>query len=144
LRHSKAALAIIERNNAWLVQWNDAWQAYSLIGGHLEAGESFRECCIREIVEELECEPDNIDVAVEPYADLRFDEFSRAAGVDTKYQWQLFAASLSERVLQNLPANCRWLTPSQIQRGFADDELAIAAQVKRVLDATVSAEVRTR
>ena len=54
MRFSEAALALITRVNAqgeteYLTQWNEKWQAYSLIGGHHEEGESFRECCIREI-----------------------------------------------------------------------------------------------
>ena len=42
MRISEAALALITRINAhgeteYLTQWNEKWQAYSLIGGHREA-----------------------------------------------------------------------------------------------------------
>jgi len=53
MRTSTAAIAAIQQHDAWLVQWNENWNAYSLIGGHLETGESFRECCEREIMEAL-------------------------------------------------------------------------------------------
>ncbi len=133
MRHSSAALAIIQRNDTWLVQWNANWQAYSLIGGHIEPGESFRECCIREITEELECDASDVDVAVEPYAELRFVEYSKAARERTHYHWQLFLASVSERTLGNLPCDCSWVTPSQIQDRNASDGKPIAEQVARVL-----------
>jgi 8-oxo-dGTP pyrophosphatase MutT (NUDIX family) len=135
MRKSQAALAIIEQQDAWLVQWNSNWQAYSLIGGHVEAGESFRECCIREITEELECAPADVEVAFESYADLHFCECSKAARVETEYQWELFRASICDHLRSNLPNDCKWVTPAQIKNGLANDGKPIAAQVGRVLDA---------
>ena len=50
MRVSEAALALITRvtpqgEAEYLTQWNEKWQAYSLIGGHREPDESFRDCC---------------------------------------------------------------------------------------------------
>lgn len=59
MKISHAVLALITRINLhgeteYLTQWNNGWQAYSLIGGHVEADDSFRECCDRGVEEELE------------------------------------------------------------------------------------------
>ena len=56
MRQSLAALAIVEQPGdppRWLVQWNERWQAYSLVGGHKRDDESFRDCLRREVAEEL-------------------------------------------------------------------------------------------
>ncbi len=83
MRTSQAALALFSRvnshgENEYLTQWNKAWQAYSLIGGHVEVGETFRACCVREVVEELECDAAQFLVATKPIITLRFQEFSNA------------------------------------------------------------------
>src|SRR5438128_10124068 len=58
MRLSEAGLALVRRVGPdgapeYLVQWNDNWQRFSLPGGHVEPGESFRACCAREVAEEL-------------------------------------------------------------------------------------------
>jgi 8-oxo-dGTP pyrophosphatase MutT (NUDIX family) len=135
VRISAGALAVIQCGDQVLVQWNKNWNAYSLIGGHVEAGESFRECCQREITEELECSAEHCQVSQSPQAVLRFREFSSSAHDETEYEWQIFPTELDESVLQNLPANCAWVTPSQIERGYAGDGKPIARQLIRVLQA---------
>ncbi|NIY14612.1 MAG: NUDIX domain-containing protein, partial [Nitrospinaceae bacterium] len=56
MRSSEGALAWITRDGAmgqeWLTRWNRKWNNRSLIGGHREDGESFRDCLVREILEE--------------------------------------------------------------------------------------------
>ena len=135
MRKSTAALAIIQQRSGWLVQWSNSWKAYSLIGGHVETGETFRECCEREIVEELECEANQFELAIAPLATLRFREFSIAAQQETDYQWQIFKTELDQIVLQNLPPDCAWVTQAQICSGVAADGKPIANQVARVLKA---------
>jgi 8-oxo-dGTP pyrophosphatase MutT (NUDIX family) len=133
MRNSKAALAIIEQSKKWLVQWNGNWDACSLIGGHVESGETFHECCKREIIEELECEVNQFELAQVPIMVLRFRKPSEAAGEETDYEWQIFKTELDDSVLAYLPTNCAWVTPEQIRKAFTEDGKPIAGQVKRVL-----------
>lgn len=121
-RISEAALALITRTNAlghaeYLAQWNNNWDAFSLIGGHVEEGETFRQACLREICEELECSRNEIDVALYAYSTLRFRENSRAAKLETDYHWQMFTARLADGVLQQLPDSCEWLAAESIRTG---------------------------
>ena len=135
MRTSTASLTIIKKLDTLLLQWNVNWDAYSLIGGHVEASETFHECCEREVIEELECDANQFRIDSAPLTILRFSEFSRAAGEQTDYEWQIFKAELHESLLQNLPSTCAWVTPSQIRSGFTEDGKPIAGQVKRVLQA---------
>ena len=144
MRTSQAALAFITRVNSsgqteYLTQWNDGWQAYSLIGGHVETGETFRQCCQREIDEELLCTASDYELAPYPYATLRFPEFSKAAREMTDYHWQVFLARLSDDLLGRLPDDCQWVTADHIRGGRASDK-PIADQVRRVLKAVDEVE----
>jgi 8-oxo-dGTP pyrophosphatase MutT (NUDIX family) len=140
MRTSRAALAIITRldtskQTQYLTQWSDSWHAYSLVGGHVEPGETFRQCCQREISEELECDPRDFKLQRSPLKSLRFQEFSKAASVDTDYHWEIFIATPSKELLARLPATCQWVYASEV---FAEKTAAgqpIAAQVRRVLTA---------
>src|SRR5437899_12918791 len=68
----------------YLAQWNDAWNAFHFVGGHKEDDESFRACCVREVIEELGIvEGRDFRVAGERRNHLRYVHFSASAGVET-------------------------------------------------------------
>lgn len=140
MRVSAAALSIIQESNAWLVQWNENWHAYSLIGGHVEPGETFRECCVREVAEELECSESVVEAAPDAYATLRFCEYSKAAKEETDYQWQAFITRLPASTLSQLPSNCAWVTADEIRSAKTVSGQPIADQVRRVLKTVEEAE----
>jgi tetratricopeptide (TPR) repeat protein len=145
MRTSQAALAFITRVNSsgqteYLTQWNDGWQAYSLIGGHVEASETFRQCCLREFDEELLCTASDYELAPYPYATLRFREFSKAAREETDYHWQVFMARPGAELLGRLPDDCQWVQAHHIRSGRTPDGKPIADQVRRVLKAVEEAE----
>lgn len=144
-RKSDAALAWITRVNAsreteYLTQWNSGWSAYSLIGGHVEPGESFRQCCLREIEEELLSKASDCQLAPYPYATLRFREFSKAAYEASDYHWQVFLARPSADLLGRLPDDCQWVQAHHIRSGRTADGQPIADQVRRILKAVGEAE----
>jgi hypothetical protein len=143
VRISQASLALIERTGPggateYLTQWNDRWQAYSLIGGHIESGESYRDCCIREVAEELGLAPE-VDFRVAPQplgARCQYTALSQSAGVPTEYQIEIFATELllpaAVATVSANPHN-RWSSLADIQRGSTADGRTIAQQVVRVL-----------
>lgn len=146
MRISEAALALITRVNTqdeteYLTQWNEKWQAYSLIGGHREEGESFRECCIREIEEELELKRDvNFGVPETPVAPtVEFMMYSKTAGEETRYRMQLFRVEIgSARDRELIDANPvnRWLSESEIGNRLSSEGRPVSEQVVRVLTAS--------
>lgn len=144
-RKSSASLAWITRRNRvdaeeCLVQWNSGWQAFSLIGGHVESGESYLEACCREIEEELECSRSEFRIAEHQRIHLHFEGMSKSANELTEYDWQLFFVSPSENLLRRLPSNCTWVTSEEIRAQRTSLGQAIDRQVLRVLDATISSD----
>ena len=135
MRTSTASLTIIKKLDTLLLQWNVNWDAYSLIGGHVEVGETLQECCEREVIEELECDTNQFEIDSAPLTILRFSEFSKAAGEQTDYEWHVFKTELHESLRQNLPSTFTWVTPTHIRSGLTEDGKPIAGQAKRVLEA---------
>jgi 8-oxo-dGTP pyrophosphatase MutT (NUDIX family) len=144
MRVSEAGLTLIRRSGAdgapeYLVQWNDKWQRFALVGGHREPGESFRACCVREVAEELElAEGAEYRVAPEPVAPpIEYRARSGSAGVETLYRVELYLVELlthaaAARVAAD-PAN-RWLTEPEIRRRVTHgDGKDVSAQVETVL-----------
>jgi 8-oxo-dGTP pyrophosphatase MutT (NUDIX family) len=122
MRKSEAALAVIRRardsGSRWLALWNAKWDAFHFVGGHRHPGETFRECMVREISEELGLR-DGTDCRVEPapLAHLDYTAWSNHARVDTEYAMELFAVELFEHAERSLDSNpsVRWLTDDEIR-----------------------------
>ena len=144
MRTSEAALALITRVDStgqteYLTQWNDAWQAYSLIGGHVEDGETFRQCCIREIEEELELQQKTeFCVSDDPIGPMyEYVAISKAAGVETQYRIELYSTEIltlaAKAKVDRNPDNC-WLSETEITNKTTSAGRAIADQVGRVVN----------
>jgi ryanodine receptor 2 len=150
MRQSAAALALIEQPGnppRWLVQWNERWQAYSLVGGHRHDGESFADCVRRETAEELRlAEGSQFRVGPYPAARLNYRDYSHSAHEETEYRFELFVVELLEdaalRVASD-PAN-RWVSRAEISAGRAADGRKIADQVRRSFDALDKADFDAR
>jgi 8-oxo-dGTP pyrophosphatase MutT (NUDIX family)/tetratricopeptide (TPR) repeat protein len=143
-RTSQASLAWISRSNTdgeleILVQWNQSWQALSLIGGHVEPGETFLAACSREIEEELQCSGGDYQISRPGLLNLVFEDFSKSAQALTHYAWQVYSVVPSDELLGRLPRNCTWVTSDEIRAQQTRLGLRIADQVRRVLDAISSA-----
>jgi len=121
MRTSVAAVALIRRQcegrTLWLAQWNEHWQHYHFVGGHKRPGESFRECLVREMAEELHLREGADYVATGPVAHLEYTAWSRSTEVETAYTMELFevrlAAEEARRKVDSDPSN-RWLTEEEI------------------------------
>src|SRR5947209_3488215 len=112
MRHSIAAFALVRRTapggvTEWLANWNANWHALNLVGGHKRPDESFRDCCTREVAEELGLvEGADFAVAPLPAAHLEYVAMSQAAGVETAYVIELFPADLrGETAFRRLAAD---------------------------------------
>lgn len=143
MRRSIASLALLARRRAdeteYLAQWNADWSAFHFIGGHKLDDESFRECLVREIGEELGLSPEGFSIGADPTAHLEFVAISRRAGAETDYTIELFevelhAAPVSDEI-ERRPENA-WLSQSEIAAGATRDGRAISPTMPLVLGKT--------
>jgi ADP-ribose pyrophosphatase YjhB (NUDIX family) len=144
MRISEAGLALIVRKgmrgeNQYLTQWNDKWQAFSLVGGHRKRQESFRDCCIREIEEELGLTR-NIDFQLAPPHEgqaCEYMAFSQAARVETLYRFQLFVTEiLTSEGMQKIDTNVanQWVGQSEIRNQKVSDGRSISDQLLQIVN----------
>ena len=141
MRQSIAAFGVFRRAGAsgtlWLAQWNGNWNKFNFVGGHKRSSESFRQCAIREVAEELEIVPgEDYVVGDEPAAHLEYVAWSGSANEKTAYTIELFDARLRRdsaalRVDAN-PAN-RWLTEREILAERTSDGRAVSETMARLL-----------
>jgi 8-oxo-dGTP pyrophosphatase MutT (NUDIX family) len=141
MRTSVAAFALFRRaaptgRVEYLAQWNDGWHAFHFVGGHKLDDESFRDCCVREVAEELGLiEGRDFRVAPERRSHLRYIYWSERAQTDTAYTVELFDAELLSPAVASVEsdANNRWLTESDIRAGRCRDGKAVSATMLRIL-----------
>lgn len=132
MRDSVSAFVLFQNDGQWLLHWNEGWGGYSLVGGHLEEGESARECATREASEELEVEAATFEVGSDPRATLTFTGYSKSANCDTRYEWTLFDGEFVQEELQ-LANETVWASADEIDRGMTKSGMAINAQVRKWL-----------
>jgi 8-oxo-dGTP pyrophosphatase MutT (NUDIX family) len=140
MRTSQAGLARIRRigpDGHWqyLVQWSERWRSYSLVGGHVETNETFRECCIREVEEELGLSRSEFTVSEALGTPIRYTAYSHGSGVMTDYCMELFDVELTPQELKRIsavPSN-RWLSEQEIRQQATRDHQPISLQVRNVL-----------
>jgi 8-oxo-dGTP pyrophosphatase MutT (NUDIX family) len=142
MRTSEAALALIVRQPPggqpeYLTQWSDRWQMFSLIGGHIEEGETPRECLIREVKEELEVTDEQFRVAESPVKPrIEYVAFSHGSGVETLYRMELFKVEiLSEEAFKKIETlgKNRWQSENEIVKLRTTDDRPISEQVRTLL-----------
>jgi 8-oxo-dGTP pyrophosphatase MutT (NUDIX family) len=144
MRRSPAGLALIRREvsgqTVYLVQWNANWQRYSLVGGHKRDDETFRDCLIRELAEELGLRVD-ADPAVsdQPVVRAEYTCWSESARQETHYEIELFDVTVrTPFVLAQIDDNQlnRWVSLGEIRNARCDDGRPIDASVDRLLRKT--------
>lgn len=142
MRVSIAALALIPwrlpEGVLWLARWNTRWNRFSLVGGHRETGETFRECLIREIAEELGLHADaDVIVHAAPCTHMTFTAWSESAKAMTAYTMEAFEVHLigamAKEKVDAGPLN-RWLTGTEIQEQQSIDGKPVSSTIKMVLD----------
>jgi len=140
MRRSTAAIALIRRDQhgqtLWLAQWNARWNAYHFVGGHKRAAETFRDCLLREVAEELDLlHPSDYRAAPEPCLNVKHSAYSQRTKAETHYVMKLFHVKLTpdahSKVASN-PVN-RWLIEAEIEAGQTRDGHPVSPTMKRLL-----------
>ena len=140
-RRSEAAVALIRRESdgqtLWLAQWNRKWQAYHFVAGHRRPDETFRECLVRELGEELGLRADvDCTAAAEPLARVEYSAWSESARAETQYTMELFAVELTSAARASAdedPRN-RWLSGPEIASQRCQDGRPVSATMQRLLN----------
>jgi 8-oxo-dGTP pyrophosphatase MutT (NUDIX family) len=140
-RQSVAAFAWITRQEqgrtAYLAQWNLHWRALNLPGGHKQPDESFRDCVIREVGEELGLMlGDDYEIGDELAIRLEFEAFSQGAWELTAYILEVFRVVQKEgSALARIAANPdnRWVTEAEILAGRCNDGTKVSPTMTRFL-----------
>ncbi len=83
LRESRASVALICRHHGddvqWLARWNKNWSCYYFVGGHKHDDETYYECLVRELKEELGITGDkDFSALEEPVARLEYTAWSKS------------------------------------------------------------------
>jgi len=154
-RQSLASVALIHRRlngrMEWLARWNRNWRCYYFVGGHKHDGETFLDCLVREIREELGIEQErDYRVASAPLARLEYTAYSRSAKADTDYTLELYdvrprtdytlelfdvrLAGALEHVGNDSEQAVRWLAEDEIRAGQCRDGRPVSETMLRVLD----------
>jgi 8-oxo-dGTP pyrophosphatase MutT (NUDIX family) len=138
-RASVGAAALVRRigpaGREWLAQWNPKWGSFHLVGGHKRDSESFRDCCRREVMEELELSDAEFRVAEVPFAHLEYEAYSRSAGEMTDYVLELFDVELNAGAAEKVqtgPDN-RWLREEEIIARACADGRPVSETTEKVL-----------
>ena len=142
LRRSEASAALIckcnEKQTRWLTRWNRSWQCYHFVGGHKHDDETFRQCLVREIREELALLLDrDFALAAEPRARAEFVTWSDSAQTETQYVIELFDVRLvngSDSAFAGSDDGVRWLTEQEIRNKFCADGKPISSTMTRLLE----------
>jgi 8-oxo-dGTP pyrophosphatase MutT (NUDIX family) len=139
MRESLAAVALIRRREGgsrlWFVRWNSKWGSYFFVGGHKRQGESYRDCVIREMIEELGLKARDFRVAPGSGARRRFTAWSRRARSWTRYQMALFEVRLrvaARRQVDADPQN-RWLSDAEAMAGKTADGRPVSETMARLI-----------
>lgn len=145
MRESLAAVALIRRRSGdqahYLAQWNEGWQRYSLVGGHKRDDETFRDCLVREVQEELGLnEGAHYHVGNKPLARLQFEAWSERAREQTSYAFEVFGLEFvapESEVLRliNLNSANRWLSRREIDAQETFEGKPISETVSRCIHA---------
>ncbi len=141
MRNSVAAIALIQwqagGQTKWLARWNDNWNAFSFVGGHKHPQESFRDCLLREVAEELGLEPEaDFLIAEKAHSHLEYVAWSDGERAETAYTMELYTLELtgdfSHEKIDGDPAN-RWLDPAEIQSSRTTDGRPISGTMALLL-----------
>ena len=143
MRESRGALARIARQHdgetQWFVRWNRKWESFALIGGHVESGETYRECLLREIEEEIGLNEPDVAASEHATTELSYAAFSKRAKAETQYTLLLFDVDIAVATTARLVAEderLRWVSLSEIHAEKTQDGKGISDVVKRFYDAT--------
>lgn len=137
-RTSTASIAVIRQpdggQRAWLCQWNSSWGRYFLIGGHAIPGESPEACMVRELGEELHCQPSDFTINSRERLP-QYEAWSTGAWQQTTYAITTFDVILTATALSSVctDAGNRWLTAREVDSERCADGKLLSPTVRTIL-----------
>ena len=154
-RKSTAAVALICRRQdgeaQWLARWNKHWKCYYFVGGHKRDDETFFDCLVREIKEELGISAEqDFTVAPQPLAHLEYVAWSRSAKAETEYTVEVYGVKpeteytveffdvrfIDDAIRERIQSKqaLRWLNEAEIRGQRCSDGLPVSETMARLLD----------
>ena len=141
MRQSIASAALIQKEQEgkvlWLAQWSRTWHCFHLVGGHKRPDESFRECLVREIGEELGLrEGADYEMAAVPTGHMEFTAWSQRTNEETAYTMELFEVRLHDgppREKTEADPENRWLSEAEIRSGRTTDGKPVSPTMAVIL-----------
>ena len=152
-RESVGSVALICRRadgkRYWLARWNKNWACYYFVGGHRRDGESYRDCLVREVEEELGlAEGRDYRLGTEPLKHVEYEAWSRSAKARTQYKLDLFPVKTrynlrvydvklresNEVAALNSWRDVRWLSEEEIQVQRTSDGAPVSETMSRLLE----------
>lgn len=137
------ALAILDNGRddesaspRYLLRFSHEWRQWNLVGGHVRPYEDRAVCMARKLASELRLAPRRIHVVRNPLFSLAYDSVSLRTGEPTRYEIDVFAASLRIRSLPLVTDGQMnlWLTADEIHEGVAPGDTLVSEMSIRVVD----------
>jgi len=142
LPESDAAIGLfLDENDRFLMGWSNKYNAWHLVGGKVDTGESIEDCVIRETMEEIGVSISRADIT----------QVAQESQIDAGKLWR--ATHFEVRIASDAVKNCepekfrewKWFTKAELENAYNDiyviDRLIVDRHLGKVVVPTVAPTV---